>query len=73
MSVWVLGLGYVRSVTAHGLASQDYTLVVRRQRGQVEAINNGPSSFVERGLNLLMRDNTPASIHCPRLEVVTPD
>lgn len=59
----VLGLGYVGSVIAPGLASRDYNLVAKRERGQVEEINNQPSCFVERGLNLLMREDVAASIH----------
>ena len=61
MKVAVLGLGYVGSVTAAGLASQGHEVIgVDVDEMKVDAINRGSSPVVEPGIDSMIKANVAA-------------
>src|SRR6476469_295854 len=59
MKVSVFGLGYVGSVSAASFAADGHTVVgVDVNADKVSSLNEGRSPIVEKGLDVLIRDNT---------------
>ena len=68
MKVAVLGLGYVGSVTAAGLAAQGHEVIgVDVDEMKVDAINRGSSPVVEPGIDSMIK----ASVAAGRLQATS--